>query len=90
MKPTDKHKKAAEFFNALAHPRRQMNLHVLEQVKPEGIPFYRPQRRTGLSPTTLSFHLSKMNAGGILRRKVKGPETWLSLNHAAFSRFSAP
>ncbi len=90
MKPTNKHQKAAAFFDALAHPRRQMILQVLREVSAEGIPFHRLQWRTGLSAATLSFHLGKMNAGGILRRKIKGPETWLSLNYGAFSRFSTP
>jgi len=89
MKPTDKHKKSAVFFDALAHPRRQMILQVLEEVKAGGLPFHRLQARTGLSAATLSFHLGKMNAGGILQRQIKGPETWLSLNYTALSRLHA-
>jgi len=44
-------------------------------------------KRTGLTSPTLAFHLKKMQDGRIVRRKVKGVETWLSLNLAPFARF---
>ena len=90
MKPTAKQEVLASFFNALAHPRRQMIFQVLRDTGREGIPFYRLQRRTGLTRATLSFHLRKMGEGRILHRKIKGPETWYSLNTAPFSLFQVP
>ncbi len=90
MKPTPKQKNMAVFFDALAHPRRQMIIQVLQETGHRGMPFHRLQKRTGLSPATLSFHLGKMNAGEILNRKIKGPETWLSLDPTPFARFSTP
>ncbi len=90
MKPTTKQKQMAAFFDGLAHPRRQMILQVLRETGRGGLPFHRLQARTGLSPATLSFHLGKMDSGQILSRRIKGPETWLSLNPAPFAIFSTP
>jgi DNA-binding transcriptional ArsR family regulator len=84
MKPTDKHKYMARFFDALAHPRRQMIIQVLQETGRRGLPFNRLQSRTGLTPATLAFHLRKMDDGQILNRKIKGPETWLSLDPTPF------
>ena len=90
MKPTDKHKKMAKFFDALAHPRRQIIVQVLQKTGRRGLPFHRLQSRTGLSPATLSFHLRKMDAGQILTRRIKGPETWLSLDPTPFLTMETP
>ncbi len=90
MKPTAKQEVLASFFNALAHPRRQMIFQVLRDTGREGIPYGRLQGRTGLTRATLSFHLRKMGEGRILYRRIKGPETWYSLNTAPFSLFNAP
>ncbi|HIP22097.1 MAG TPA: ArsR family transcriptional regulator [Rhodobacteraceae bacterium] len=90
MKPTAKQEVLASFFNALAHPRRQMIFQVLREIGREGLPYQRLQARTGLTRATLSFHLRKMGEGRILNRKVKGQETWYSLNTSPFSLFNAP
>jgi len=90
MKPTAKQEVLASFFNALAHPRRQMIFQVLRDTGREGIPYRHLQRRTGLTRATLSFHLRKMGEGRILNRRIKGPETWYSLNTAPFSLFDTP
>ena len=87
MKPTPKHEDMAEMFNALAHPRRQMLFQILQNAGQEGLAFHHLIKRTGLTPTTLAFHLGKMQNGRIVNRKVKGVETWLSLNLAPFARF---
>lgn len=90
MKPTTKQEVLASFFNALAHPRRQMIFQVLREIGQEGMAYQRLQARTGLTRATLSFHLRKMGEGHILNRKVKGQETWYSLNISPFSLFNAP
>jgi len=90
MKPTEKHKHMAKFFDALAHPRRQMIIQILQETGRRGLPFHRLQGRTGLTPATLSFHLRKMDDGKILNRKIKGPETWLSLDPAPFLSMETP
>ena len=90
MKPTAKQEVLASFFNALAHPRRQMIFQVLRDIGREGIPYRHLQSRTGLTRATLSFHLKKMGEGRILNRRIKGPETWYSLNTAPFALFNAP
>ena len=90
MKPTDKHKHMAKFFDALAHPKRQMIIQVLQDAGRRGLPFNRLQSRTGLTPATLAFHLRKMSDGQILHRKIKGAETWLSLDPAPFLTMQAP
>jgi DNA-binding transcriptional ArsR family regulator len=90
MKPTTKQETLASLFNALAHPRRQMIFQVLRDIGREGIPYGRLQHRTGLTRATLSFHLGKMNEGRILRRKVKGVETWYALNLSPFALIDLP
>jgi DNA-binding transcriptional ArsR family regulator len=90
MKPTSKQEKLATFFNALAHPRRQMIFQVLRDSGREGLPYNRLQTRTGLTRPALSFHLGKMADGQILSRKVKGIYTWYALNTAPFALFDAP
>jgi len=87
MKPTAKQKDMAALFDALAHPRRQMLFNVLQNSGREGLAFHHLMKRTGLTSPTLAFHLKKMQDGRIVRRKVKGVETWLSLNLAPFARF---
>ena len=90
MKPTAKQESMATFFNALAHPRRQMIFQVLRGTGREGIPYYRLQSRTGLTRATLSFHLRKMAEGRIPKRKVKGKESWYLPNLSPFALFDAP
>jgi len=90
MKPTDKQEDMADVFNALAHPRRQMLFHILQDAGREGLAHHQLLKRTGLTNTTLAFHLAKMQKGRIVTRKIKGVETWLSLNLAPFARFPVP
>ena len=90
MKPTAKQKSMAALFDALAHPRRQMLFQVLQESGREGLAFHHLLKRTGLTPATLAFHLKKMQDGQILIRKIKGVETWVSLNLAPFARFPLP
>ena len=90
MKPTAKQEKLADFFNALAHPRRQMIFQMLRDSGREGMPYHRLMARTGLTRPTLSFHLGKMREGHILFRKVKGIESWYAVNPAPFALFDAP
>ncbi len=87
MKPTPKQESMAKFFNALAHPRRQMIFQVLKDSGRNGLPFHHLLKRTGLTPPTLAFHLRKMGEGQILNRKIKGPETWLTLNLSPFAAY---
>ncbi len=88
MKPTPKQEDLAALFTALAHPRRQMLFQVLRDTGREGLAFHQLMQRTGLTSTTLAFHLKKMQEGQIVKRRIKGVETWLSLNLAPFTRFS--
>jgi len=90
MKPTPKQETLALLFDALAHPRRQMLFQILRESGREGLAFHHLIKRTGLTPTTLAFHLKKMQEGRILKRKIKGVETWVSLNMAPFALFPQP
>lgn len=90
MKPTTKQEEMADVFNALAHPRRQMLFQLLGEAGREGLAHGQLLKRTGLTNTTLAFHLGKMQKGGIVKRKIKGVETWVSLNLAPFARFPVP
>ena len=80
MKPTREQDRAATFFRALGHRRRQMICAVLLQYGPDGIPFAALQHKTGLAASTLGHHLHFMDRGGLLRRHQKGRETWISLD----------
>ncbi len=90
MKPTPKQEIMANFFNALAHPRRQMIFKVLQEAGSHGLPFHRLLHRTGLKRATLAFHLGKMGAGRIIKRRAKGSETWLTLDYAPFFMYHEP
>lgn len=90
MKPTLKQKTMADFFDALGHPRRQIIFQILKEIGPEGLPFYALLKRTGLSASTLGFHLRKLDQGHLLKRQIKGRETWLSLDLRRFFMFIEP
>ena len=90
MKPTDKQKYLAEFFDALGHARRQMICQILRDEGKTGLPFHALMKRSGLNASTLSFHLSKMDRGRLLKRKTKGRETWISLDLSPFFLTTEP
>ncbi|MEE9455090.1 MAG: hypothetical protein V3V13_12030 [Paracoccaceae bacterium] len=87
MKPTYKQKISADFFNGLAHPRRQMLFQILREYGAAGMPFHSLLSRSGFTPSTLAFHISKMAKGHIVKRKIKGAETWLILNKSSFDLY---
>ncbi len=89
MKPTHKQVVLATFFDALAHPRRQMLFQILRAAGENGMAVHHLLDRTKLTPATLAFHLRKMQDGRILTRKTKGCETWFSINHGPFSQLKA-
>jgi len=86
MKPTSKQKSMATFFDALAHPRRLMLFHILRDSGQNGLAIHHLLKRTKLTPATLAFHLDKMQKGKILKRKTKGSEIWLTVNHGPFAQ----
>ena len=90
MKPTPKQENMADFFNALAHPRRQMIFKALQEAGSKGLPFHSLLSRTGLKRATLAFHLGKMGAGQIVKRQIKGRKTWLTLDYTPFSLLQDP
>ena len=67
-----------------------MLFQILQDAGREGVAHHQLLKRTGLTNTTLAFHLGKMQKGRIVDRKIKGVETWLSLNLAPFARFPVP
>lgn len=90
MKPTRKHKTMADFFDALGHPRRQLIFQILKETGPEGLPFHSLLKQSNLTASTLSFHLRKLDQGCLLKRQIKGRETWLSLDLRTFFMFIEP
>ncbi len=86
MKPTPKQKNMAVFFDALAHPRRQMLFHILRDSGARGMAIHHLLKRTKLTPATLAFHLEKMQKGRVIRRKAKGSEIWVTVNHSPFAQ----
>lgn len=90
MKPTHKHQTMANFFDALGHPRRQMIFQILKETGPKGVPFHSLLQQSNLTASTLSFHLGKLDKGRLLKRQIKGRETWLSLDLRTFFMFVEP
>ncbi len=85
MKPTQNQDYLATFFIALGHRRRQMLCSILAEIGPKGITYGGLKTKSGLSKATLSHHLNFMNKGGIIKRRIKGRETWYALDMSAVS-----
>lgn len=86
MKP-DQHQTAlATFFFALAHKRRQMLCDILLTAGKTGLTFGTLQKQSGLTAAALSHHLRFMDKGGILKRRAKGCETWLTIDAAYMAK----
>ncbi|GEM_PF-4604228 len=83
MKPSEIQMKRARFFDAIAHRRRQMLSDILLAKGHSGYSFEQLRQKSGLSASTLSFHLRKMDQGGFLIRRQQGKYTWISIeiNH---------
>lgn len=88
MKPTKPQIDSAAFFAALSHSRRQMLCEILLRHAPNGLPFGALQVQSGLKVSTLTHHLRFMYQGGILRRKQKGREAWISVDAARLFQLS--
>lgn len=82
MKPTKNQETLAGFFFALSHKRRLMICEVLLRHSPAGLSFGMLQAKTHLCASTLGHHLEHMHKGGVLLRRIKGTETWLSMDLA--------
>lgn len=85
MKPTQNQDYLATFFIALGHRRRQMLCEILADIGSKGITYGGLKTKSGLSKATLSHHLNFMDKGGIIKRRIKGRETWYSLDMSALS-----
>ncbi len=81
MKPTQRQTSLASFFFALGHKRRLMICELLLQHGATGLSFGLLQKKTHLCASTLCHHLAHMDKGGILRRRIKANETWISINY---------
>ena len=80
MKPTNQHQKNAIFFTALSHKRRQMLCEILLLSGAKGMPFGVLQSQSGLKVSTLTHHLRFMDQSGILVKRQKGNENWISID----------
>ncbi len=89
MKPTEAQELNAMFFTALSHRRRQMLCEILLLRGPKGMPFGALQTESGLKVSTLTHHLRFMYQGGIVRRKQKGREVWISVDAERLYQASA-
>lgn len=84
MKPSIDNAQNADFFNALAHKRRQMLCEILLKHGAKGLPVHRLKQKSGLKVSTLTHHLHHMTKGNLIQRRQKGRETWISVNLAYF------
>lgn len=77
-----------DLFKALADPARIRMVNIL--ANSDGAicvcDFVEP---TGLSQPTVSFHLKKLHAAGLLTREKRGTWAYYSLDREALSRVSA-
>jgi len=74
------HKKVAETFSALGHPKRIYILETLLDGLPHDATFGQIQQSTGIPASTLTHHLREMNNGNITVRKPDGASTRIGLN----------
>ena len=88
MKPMQNQDKLATFFIALGHRRRQMLCEILAETGSKGITYGGLQMKSGLTKATLTHHLRFMGNGGIIKRRVKGRETWYSLDVSVLAAWS--
>ena len=58
---------ATEAFAALAHETRLAVFRLLMREGPGGLPDGSLAERTGIAPSTLSFHLAQLERSGLLR-----------------------
>lgn len=80
MTPTQRQTNLASFFFALGHKRRLMVCELLLRHGATGLSFGSLQQKTHLCASTLCHHLAHMDKGGILRRRIKANETWISID----------
>lgn len=78
----------ADVFKALADPARIRIVNLLANARDPicVCDFVEP---TGLSQPTVSFHLKKLLAAGLVTREKRGTWAYYSLDRAALSRVSA-
>jgi ArsR family transcriptional regulator, arsenate/arsenite/antimonite-responsive transcriptional repressor len=88
MQTSASRKHFARFFTALSHHRRLRIFDLLMEANTKGIRFDALCNRTGMTPSTLSHHLSQMDKGGIIKRSNKGRETWFSVDVGQFQSVS--
>lgn len=80
MKPSRLQEKRALFFDAIAHRRRQMIVSILIAQGKKGLSFAQLGRQANLPAATLSFHLRQMDKGCILHQRIRGAQTWISID----------
>ena len=77
----------AELFRALGDPARVKILHVLA-TQTDAVCGCDLEQPLGLSQPTVSFHLKKLHAAGVLDREKVGSWVYYSLNAEARRRLS--
>ncbi len=85
MKPGKEQEELAAFFTALGHKRRLMICDILLRHGNRGMTFELLQHKTRLAASTLGHHLSQMHKGKIIRRRIKGRNTILSIDLSRFN-----
>jgi hypothetical protein len=71
---------SAKWYAALGHHRRLFICEILHAHHNIGLRFDTLSFQSRMSPSTLTHHLMHMDRAGLLTRKTKGRETWISLN----------
>jgi ArsR family transcriptional regulator, arsenate/arsenite/antimonite-responsive transcriptional repressor len=77
----------ASLFKALADPTRVRIVNLLAN-NPEPVCVCDINRHFSLSQPTISHHLKKLVAAGVLRREQRGTWAYFSVDREAWGRFS--
>jgi len=80
--PQKDHQMLADTFDALGHKRRVEIFKQLSLCTNKQAQFGHLCTLCGLTPATLSFHLKKMQKGGLVVRKQEGNATLICLQTA--------
>ena len=63
---------AVDVLEALAHGRRLELFRLLVRVGPNGLPAGEIGRRSGMPPASRNFHLSRLEAAGLVTKRRDG------------------
>ncbi len=86
MLSKSRRQKLADGFTALSHQRRVLIADILARQGKRSLRFDALAAKARVDEGTLRHHLKQMDKAGLITRRYRGPETWISLNHRAIEQ----